>query len=90
MGTSPEAFNEVRNILKKLDHSIDAARSRRLSSDTEDEAEGNGRNGQENGEDRPIGRAKPIRRTGTDDGHTFGDRANGPGKARPAPRSGNF
>jgi len=30
MATSPEAFDQVRNILRKLDQSIDAARRRRL------------------------------------------------------------
>ena len=34
MATSPEAFEQVKNILKKLDKSIDAARDRRLSSQT--------------------------------------------------------
>ncbi|HBS29611.1 MAG TPA: hypothetical protein DEB06_09225 [Phycisphaerales bacterium] len=33
MATSPEAFNQVRNILRKLDQSIDAARQRRLDTD---------------------------------------------------------
>jgi len=32
MATSPEAFEQVKNILKKLDQSIDAARDRRLAS----------------------------------------------------------
>lgn len=31
MATSPEAFNQVRDILKKLDRSIDSARDRRLT-----------------------------------------------------------
>lgn len=30
MATSPESFDQVRNILRKLDQSIDAARRRRL------------------------------------------------------------
>lgn len=32
MATSPESFNQVKNLLRKLDQSIDAARSRRLTS----------------------------------------------------------
>ena len=32
MATSPEAFRQVKNILQKLDQSIDAARDRRLTS----------------------------------------------------------
>ena len=83
MGTSPEAFNEVRNILKKLDHSIDAARSRRLSTDEAEGTNGSDRNGQSSDADRPIGRARPIRRTGTE-----GTRGGFGGN--PAPRSGNF
>lgn len=82
MGTSPETIHEVRNLLKKLDHSIDAARSRRLSSDQDGEANNPDRNGQPEGDDPPIGRARPIRRTGTDDSR--GGFGNG------APRSGNF
>lgn len=31
MGTSPETFAQVKNILRKLDQSIDAARNRRLA-----------------------------------------------------------
>lgn len=31
MATSPEAFRQVKNILQKLDQSIDAARDRRLT-----------------------------------------------------------
>lgn len=32
MATSPESFHQVKNILRKLDQSIDAARDRRLTS----------------------------------------------------------
>jgi hypothetical protein len=31
MATSPETFNQVRDILRKLDRSIDNARNRRLA-----------------------------------------------------------
>ncbi len=31
MGTSPETMNQVRNILRKLDRSIDEARAKRLN-----------------------------------------------------------
>lgn len=34
MGTSPETFNQVKNILRKLDQSIDSARDQRLSKST--------------------------------------------------------
>ena len=80
MGTSPETIHEVRNLLKKLDRSIDAARSRRLSSDQDGESDVVGRSDQAEDADRPIGRARPIRRTG-DAGGRFGNAA---------PRSGNF
>ncbi len=88
MGTSPETFNEVRNLLKKLDRSIDAARSRRLSTNETDETVAT------NGADRPIGRAKPIRRADEmSDGGTFigGSENVGAHKTpKAAPRSGNF
>lgn len=35
MGTSPQAFNQVKNILQKLDRSIDDARTRRLTTPEE-------------------------------------------------------
>jgi hypothetical protein len=35
MGTSPEAFNQVKDILKRLDRSIDDARGRRLSTNVQ-------------------------------------------------------
>lgn len=31
MATSPETFSKVKNLLRKMDQSIDAARSRRLT-----------------------------------------------------------
>ncbi|HVZ93944.1 MAG TPA: hypothetical protein VG797_05490 [Phycisphaerales bacterium] len=34
MGTSPDTFNKVKNLLRKLDDSIDSARSRRLTQTT--------------------------------------------------------
>lgn len=37
MGTSPEAFNQVREILRKLDRSIDNARDRRLAGSPDDD-----------------------------------------------------
>ena len=35
MATSPETMNQVRNILRKLDRSIDEARSKRLTANGE-------------------------------------------------------
>jgi len=97
MGTSQEAFNEVRNILKKLDRSIDAARSRRLSTTNRD---GSTPTDGTNDGSRPIGRARPIHRSmennasntfgGSDDiigGNSGGNSGGGSGGA---PRSGNF
>jgi len=88
MGTSPEAFNEVRNLLKKLDRSIDAARSRRLSTDDRDETVAT------DGAARSMGRAKPIRRGAEmDEGGTFIGGSENIGAHKPpkaAPRSGNF
>lgn len=34
MATSPETFNQVRNLLRKMDQSIDQARGKRLAGDT--------------------------------------------------------
>ena len=59
MATSPETFKQVRDILKKLDRSIDSARDRRLSNERDDEAPA------EPAEHaaRPL-RAKPMRTPG--------------------------
>lgn len=86
MGTSPETFNEVRNLLKKLDRSIDAARTRRLSTDETPVTDTT------DGTDRPVGRARPLRRPGEgDDGFIGGSESSGANAARKAaPRSGNF
>jgi hypothetical protein len=57
MATSPETFNQVRDILRKLDRSIDNARNRRLA----------GREGDApdqptpEGEDAAPRRARPMR-----------------------------
>lgn len=57
MATSPETFRQVRDILKKLDRSIDTARDRRLSTEElpEQPAPSN-----EDDPGRPL-RAKPMR-----------------------------
>ncbi len=34
MSTSPETFSKVKNLLRKMDQSIDSARSRRLTAPT--------------------------------------------------------
>ncbi|MCA9294624.1 MAG: hypothetical protein KDA20_12495 [Phycisphaerales bacterium] len=56
MATSPETMNQVRNILRKLDRSIDEARSKRLMA--------NGQPGPESNPDEPNdvkpGRARPL------------------------------
>lgn len=57
MATSPETFRQVRDILKKLDRSIDTARDRRLSSEGPSEP-GVGHDDHQPG--RPL-RAKPMR-----------------------------
>lgn len=56
MATSPETFKQVRDILKKLDRSIDSARDRRLSQSDEESSPTNGRTDHA----RPQ-RAKPMR-----------------------------
>lgn len=56
MATSPETFKQVRDILKKLDRSIDSARDRRLSQSDEEASPTNGRVDHS----RPP-RAKPMR-----------------------------
>ena len=56
MGTSPETFRQVRDILKKLDRSIDTARDRRLSTEGPEDP-GIGR---ADDPSRPL-RAKPMR-----------------------------
>jgi hypothetical protein len=63
MATSPETFRQVRDILKKLDRSIDSARDRRLSTEGPDEPS----IGHDDQPGRPL-RAKPMRATpGADD-----------------------
>jgi hypothetical protein len=63
MATSPETFRQVRDILKKLDRSIDTARDRRLSTEEPDQATV----GTDDQPARPL-RAKPMRpATGADD-----------------------
>lgn len=64
MATSPETFRQVRDILKKLDRSIDSARDRRLS--TEDIPEKPIVSQDDPG--RPL-RAKPMRATSTLEDH---------------------
>jgi hypothetical protein len=34
MATSPETFSKIKNLLRKMDQSIDSARSKRLTSNT--------------------------------------------------------
>ena len=56
MATSPETFRQVRDILKKLDRSIETARDRRLSSEQDDQRP----TGVAHEPGRPL-RAKPMR-----------------------------
>jgi hypothetical protein len=71
MGTSPEAFNQVRDILRKLDRSINDARDRRLADQEPRRVSPSQQQQQVNGQseptdpDRPL-RARPMRRP--DDG----------------------
>lgn len=55
MGTSERTFNQVKDILAKLDRSIDRAREKRL--DVKPQAPQT----QDDVADRPIGRARPLR-----------------------------
>ena len=61
-----EMFDQVRDILKKLDRSIDDARERRLATDGEPSTDVASKEGF--GSARP-GRARPLRRDG--DGTSF-------------------
>lgn len=63
MAQSGEAFNQVRDILAKLDRSIDRARAKRISGDEADEQR------DQNPGVGPGGtlRARPLRRPNTDD-----------------------
>lgn len=56
MGTSPETFDQVKNILRKLDRSITDARQRRL--DTDDSSKSTPA---EAAEQAKPGRARPMR-----------------------------
>lgn len=58
MPTSPESFNKVRDILRKLDRSIDAARDRRLRADDEKDRPAPTPANTDN-PDRPL-RARPL------------------------------
>lgn len=71
MGTSPETFNQVKDILKKLDRSIDDARNRRVSTGVtppsqQMKPQGAGSSGSTGGHTPPSqprpGRAKPMSR----------------------------
>lgn len=55
MGTSERTFNQVKDILAKLDRSIDRAREKRL--DVKQEVP----QSRDEAADRPIGRARPLR-----------------------------
>lgn len=65
MATSPETFKQVRDILKKLDRSIDSARDRRLSNE-HDADEATDTATPPDGAPRPL-RAKPMRTPSPDD-----------------------
>jgi hypothetical protein len=56
MGTSPETFDQVKNILRKLDRSITDARQRRLNTD-----ETPRQVAPETPEQAKPGRARPMR-----------------------------
>ena len=58
MGTSREAFDQVKNILRKLDRSIDAARDQRLAGQDTDEPGAPAPGGVDPA--RPL-RAKPMK-----------------------------
>jgi hypothetical protein len=55
MGTSPETFDQVKNILRKLDRSITDARQRRLDTDDKHQPADN------LSEQAKPGRARPMR-----------------------------
>ncbi len=66
MSTSKKSYDQVKDILRKLDASIDEARSRRLQTQTPSPAPAGPQGGQSSGPDtlppdRP-GRATPINR----------------------------
>lgn len=58
MGTSPETFDQVKNILRKLDRSITDARQRRLNTD---EAPRQPAQPAEPSDQARPGRARPMR-----------------------------
>lgn len=76
MATSPEAFNQVRDILKKLDRSIDSARDRRLHTEEQgpDPADriGGGRPGGGEGSAAPATNGHPVEHR-----HATPERSNG-------------
>ncbi|MBN8645118.1 MAG: hypothetical protein J0L61_07750 [Planctomycetes bacterium] len=59
MATSPETFNQVKNILRKLDRSIDEIRGRRTTPATSPNAPLTTIGGASN---TPPGRARPLNR----------------------------
>ncbi len=63
MAQSGEAFNQVRDILAKLDRSIDRARAKRISGDNAEDQEGQTPTAGPGG----TLRARPLRRPETDD-----------------------
>ena len=93
MATSPEAFNQVRDILKKLDRSIDSARDKRLLSGEPGDPGETGESGHDAAPTPPNGHnPHPHQRdAGGDRSAPAGDEASRnpadhqdtPGKARP-------
>lgn len=90
MATSPEAFNQVRDILKKLDRSIDSARDKRLLSGEPGEPRESRHDGapsSPNGQNsshhqRDAGGERPVQ-SGDEDDRNPVDHQDTPGKARP-------
>lgn len=83
MATSPEAFNQVRDILKKLDRSIDSARDKRLLSEEPGDAVGDGPGNSlasQNGQNR---HSQSTESSDQADHKPAADHPDTPGKARP-------
>jgi len=67
MNTSPKTISHVRDILKKLDRSIDAARAKRLGQDEQEPEPASSVDPERNGSGEVVGdpprqRARPIQR----------------------------
>lgn len=82
MAISPETFAQVKDILRKLDRSIDDARTRRTRTGTD--------LGSTAGSDEVIGGGNGLREPNGNGGHGIGDTPIGRARPKDRPAGGGF